>query len=105
GPGRCSEAFVVALNTGCDGNVWYTSTKELQLASLQFCVACRNVPTLHLAVYNTHVPARLWNDHAATEARTGAKRPSTTRVPVFRPRGVTWGTTSLVAIRRMPCVC
>lgn len=91
GPGRCLEAFVVALNMSCDGNVWYTSTKELQLASLQFCVACRNVPTLHLAVKNTDVPARLWNDHAATEAYTGAKRLSTTRVPAFRPREVTWG--------------
>ncbi|CAN0441526.1 unnamed protein product, partial [Ectocarpus sp. 12 AP-2014] len=51
-PGRasssCLSALIVALNDTCDGTSWYTSTKELQLASLEFCTACRNYPTMHL---------------------------------------------------------
>ncbi|CAM9960933.1 unnamed protein product, partial [Ectocarpus sp. 12 AP-2014] len=50
---RCLDAFVVALgqvyHAGEDRR-WYTSTLELQLASLDFCRACRNVPTLRMRV-------------------------------------------------------
>ncbi|CAM9963726.1 unnamed protein product, partial [Ectocarpus fasciculatus] len=37
GPSRnsCLKAISVALNETCDGKRWYTSTKELQLASLE----------------------------------------------------------------------
>ncbi|CAM9976499.1 unnamed protein product, partial [Ectocarpus fasciculatus] len=44
---RCLDAFTVALSHGCDEGQrrWYTSTSELQLASLDFCLECRNVTT------------------------------------------------------------
>ncbi|CBJ31671.1 expressed unknown protein [Ectocarpus siliculosus] len=60
GPGRssCLNAIVVALSETCDGKSWYTSTKELQLASLGFCTACRNHQTVHLKV-DEHIPRRL----------------------------------------------
>ncbi|CAN0022744.1 unnamed protein product [Ectocarpus sp. 6 AP-2014] len=54
----CLNALVVALNETCNGKSWYTSTKELQLASLEFCVACRNYQTLHLKV-DAQIPRRL----------------------------------------------
>ncbi|CAN0022129.1 unnamed protein product, partial [Ectocarpus sp. 6 AP-2014] len=53
-PGPCgssgSRALILALNEMCDGKCWYTSTKELQQASLEFCIACRKYPTLRLRV-------------------------------------------------------
>lgn len=49
GLSRSLSAFTVALNLTCEEDQqWYTSTKELQLASRQFCTACREVATLHL---------------------------------------------------------
>ena len=49
GPSRCVGAFSIALNqAGSSG--WFSSTLQLQLASLQFCVLCRSVSTLHLIV-------------------------------------------------------
>ncbi|CAN0511524.1 unnamed protein product, partial [Ectocarpus sp. 8 AP-2014] len=52
GRSKCLDAFVVALNQTCDGGDkrWYASTLELQLVSLEFCGACRRVPTLHVRV-------------------------------------------------------
>ncbi|CAN0553692.1 unnamed protein product, partial [Ectocarpus sp. 8 AP-2014] len=49
---RCLDAFIVALNQTCDGGEkrWYASTLELQLVSLEFCGACRHVPTLDVRV-------------------------------------------------------
>ncbi|CAN0477151.1 unnamed protein product, partial [Ectocarpus sp. 12 AP-2014] len=41
-----------------DGNNWYPSTKELQLASLQLCIAYRNYQTLHLKL-DSSIPCRL----------------------------------------------
>lgn len=76
-PSRCLDALVVALAECGDGKAWYTSTTQLQLASLDLCVACRAVPTLHLTV-DGGMPDRL---------RAGT---ATSRVPPFRPRGVTW---------------
>ncbi|CAM9787639.1 unnamed protein product, partial [Ectocarpus sp. 8 AP-2014] len=52
GKSKCLDAFGVALNQTCDGGDkrWYASTLELQLVSLEFCGACRLVPTLHVCV-------------------------------------------------------
>ncbi|CAN0496982.1 unnamed protein product, partial [Ectocarpus sp. 8 AP-2014] len=52
GRSKCLDTFVVALNQTCDGGDkrWYASTLELQLVSLEFCGACRRVPTLHVRV-------------------------------------------------------
>ncbi|CAM9216682.1 unnamed protein product [Ectocarpus fasciculatus] len=79
GCSRCLDALVVALTDAGDGQGWYTPTTQLQLASLDFCAACRAVPTVHLTV-DGDVPGRL---NAGVD--NGASR-----VPAFRPRGVTW---------------
>lgn len=64
------------------------STGQLQLASLQFCMACRSVPRMHLRV-ELGTPRHLWV--AATRLRTrNEMQPITARVPAFRPRKVTW---------------
>ncbi|CAM9717950.1 unnamed protein product, partial [Ectocarpus sp. 13 AM-2016] len=46
----CLKALTVALNKTCDGESWYTSTKELQLTSLKICMACRTASHVHLKV-------------------------------------------------------
>ncbi|CAM9816795.1 unnamed protein product, partial [Ectocarpus fasciculatus] len=83
----CLKALMVALSETCDGNSWYTSTKELQLASLEFCTTCRNYPTLHLTV-DAHTPRRLLA--AADAPSPHPKRLCGTRVPRLRARSVTW---------------
>ncbi|CAN0225618.1 unnamed protein product [Ectocarpus sp. 8 AP-2014] len=98
GPGRssCLNAIVVALNETCDGKSWYTSTKELQLASLGFCTACRNHQTVHLKV-DVHIPRRLL---AAADAPPPLpKRLCRTRVPRLKTRRVTWNMPTAAALR------
>eukprot|EP00903_Cladosiphon_okamuranus_P014849 g13750.t1 len=48
GQGRCLDAFLAALGQASEGGekIWYVSTLQLQLASMEFCRACRSVPTL-----------------------------------------------------------
>ncbi|CAN0268689.1 unnamed protein product [Ectocarpus sp. 6 AP-2014] len=77
---RCLDALIVALTNAGDGQGWYTPTTQLQLASLDFCTACRAVPTVHLTV-DGDVPARL---------KAGIDNGGASRVPAFRPRCVTW---------------
>ncbi|CAM9758939.1 unnamed protein product [Ectocarpus sp. 12 AP-2014] len=90
-PGRsrtsCVNALIVALNEMCDGSSWYTSTKELQLASLEICIACRTHRTMHLYV-NRNIPRRLLA--AADASPPHPKRLGRTRVPRLRARYVTW---------------
>lgn len=86
---------MVALDLSCDGEKWYTSTQQLQLASLDLCTACRGVPTLALSV-ELSTPEYLWAEAApAPRGRlTGQKKPlearTRTRVPLFGPRRVMW---------------
>ncbi|CAB1104351.1 unnamed protein product [Ectocarpus sp. CCAP 1310/34] len=71
----------------CDGKRWYTSTKELQQASLEFCIACRKYQTLRLRV-DVQTPRTLL---AAVDAPSPhSKRPCRTRVPRLRARRVIW---------------
>ncbi|CAM9581862.1 unnamed protein product, partial [Ectocarpus sp. 12 AP-2014] len=89
GPRRnsCLKALTVALNETCNGKSWYTSTKELQLASLELCMTCRHHQTLHLTV-DAHTPRRLLA--AADAPSPHPKRLCGTRVPRLRARRVTW---------------
>ncbi|CAM9352241.1 unnamed protein product [Ectocarpus sp. 8 AP-2014] len=89
GPTRnsCLEALIVALNETCDGRSWYTWTKKLQLASLEFCNACRSYPTMHLKV-GEQIPRRLLATVDAPPPHP--KRLCWTRVPRLRARCVTW---------------
>ncbi|CAB1105529.1 unnamed protein product [Ectocarpus sp. CCAP 1310/34] len=74
GRGECVDAFIVALNRTCDGGEqrWYASTLELQPVSLEFCVACRRVPTSH----STSTVGRLVS--------------GVSRAPVVRAYSLTW---------------
>lgn len=63
-PRRCLDAFTVALHQAFEGQRWYTSTAQLQLASLQFCRACRSVLTLYMITVDVDTPEHLWDDCA-----------------------------------------
>lgn len=56
GGSRCLDALTIALtqvhDRGQEKRAWYVSTLELQLASLEFCRACRSVPLLHVRVHS-----------------------------------------------------
>lgn len=89
---RCVEAFTVALEQASEGGEkrWIASTLELQLASLEYCRACRNVPTLHVRVYDT-TPRSLWFSGQTQPNMDNSKRRISTRVPVVRTLRLTWG--------------
>lgn len=89
GSSICLDAMIVALGKPLDGKEWYTSTSQLQLASLQVCMACRSVPRMHHLRVEVGTPRHLWV--SVTRLRTyNEMQPITTRVPTFRPRKVTW---------------
>lgn len=60
-----------ALNQACEGEEkrWYTSTLELQLASLAMCKACRSVPTWHVRVFSVITPITLLGADICTPSR------------------------------------
>lgn len=93
----CLDAFAVALSQTCEGDRWYTSTKELQLASLDFCHACRSVTTLSLTV-NDAIPRRLLA--AADAPLPNRKRLCPSRVPRLRARRVWWGLPTAAELRK-----
>ncbi|CAM9580887.1 unnamed protein product [Ectocarpus sp. 13 AM-2016] len=92
---RCLDAFIVALSQACEGGgkQWYASTLELQLTSLDFCRACRSVPTLDVAV-DKHTPRSLWAPHTTQTrpiTRSSKVARISSRVPAVRAAGLTWG--------------
>ena len=60
---------------------------NLQLVSLEFCILCRSVSTLHLTV-KRGISTKIWEDINAPDGK--AKRQRCTRIPTLRPRKVTW---------------
>ncbi|CAN0024580.1 unnamed protein product [Ectocarpus fasciculatus] len=98
GPTRtsCLNALIVSLNETCDGKIWYTSTKELQLVSLEFCVACRSYQTVHLKI-DSRIPRRLLAAAAAPPPHP--TRLFGTRVPRLRARRVTWNMRTAVELK------
>ncbi|CAN0157620.1 unnamed protein product, partial [Ectocarpus fasciculatus] len=61
GHSQCLDAFSIALNQACVGEqLWYTSTRELQLVSTPFCCACRSIPALFVRV-EEETPRSLWD--------------------------------------------
>ncbi|CAM9422986.1 unnamed protein product [Ectocarpus sp. 12 AP-2014] len=96
---RCSsgsKALILALNEMCDGKRWYTSTKELQQASLEFCLACRKYQILELKV-DAQTPRTLLTAVDAPPPHT--KRPCRTRVPRLRARRVKWNMPTATGLR------
>lgn len=93
---KCLDAFIVALNQ-TDREGWYVSTTQLQLASMQFCVACRDSTALHLTV-NDSTPQRLLA-RADASSSPAMEAPYLTRVPRFRARVVAWHRQSSTELR------
>ncbi|CAN0347998.1 unnamed protein product, partial [Ectocarpus sp. 12 AP-2014] len=85
--------FIVALNQACDGQEkrWYASTLELQLVSLGFCGACRNVQTLHVRVHQ-QTPPSLWSRHEShtTPNKNSREVRISSRVPAVEAFVMTW---------------
>lgn len=92
----CLDTFTVALNETCSDQGSYLTTENLQLTSLQFCMACCSVSTLHVKVGRL-TPRRLWptpTEELSTGSgsrRRGSKGgdSAVNRVPLLRARGVT----------------
>ena len=82
GPSRCLDAFTIALNQVNSSSGWYSSTLQLQLASLQFCVVCRSVSTLHLLVKDG-MPTLMFEDAPVSDVKV--KKGRCTRVPAIQP--------------------
>ncbi|CAM9664823.1 unnamed protein product [Scytosiphon promiscuus] len=93
----CLDAFAVALGQACDGEEWYTSTKELQLASLPFCEACRSVTTLELIV-DDETPRGL--TAAADAPPSSRQRLCASRVPRLRARRVWWNLRTAIKLNK-----
>ncbi|CAM9479145.1 unnamed protein product [Pylaiella littoralis] len=93
GKSQCFDAFVVALRLArkTGDNRWYASTLELQLASVEFCRACRNVPVLNVRVEGK-TPRYLWDPSKSKSKPTAekSKDPTSSRVPLVRAIGLTW---------------
>eukprot|EP00903_Cladosiphon_okamuranus_P014166 g13165.t1 len=88
GKRRSVNAFAVALDQACGGGEkrWYTSTLELQLASLELCRACRRVPTLHSAAMEQWAGSleEISFGGAFHESITGVEWPTFARMLSFR---------------------
>ncbi|CAN0044122.1 unnamed protein product, partial [Scytosiphon promiscuus] len=84
---RCVDVVTVALYQMCGEDSWYTSSKELQLASLQVCAACRSFTTLNLTV--EHDASRNVLEPKWLPSLSRERMPSS-RVPQLRPRRLTW---------------
>lgn len=95
GGDRCLQAITIALDAASDGKRWYTSTANLQLASLSLCIACRHVATLHVRM-DMLTPPRLWDPAAAQsiitdDPRGGSEQRTVfSRVPPIRARSLRW---------------
>lgn len=94
---RCVDAVTVALNQMSGGNIWYTLTKELQLASLQLCEVCRDFTTLALTVDEQTPRSLLASEHPAYLSWTRMRR---SRVPQLRARRVKWSLSTAAEFRR-----
>eukprot|EP00903_Cladosiphon_okamuranus_P015491 g14302.t1 len=94
GYGRCLDAFIIALSQAYaydgggagEGDVegWFASTRELQLASLDLCRACRSVPSLLVRI-DAGTPRRLWDTTPHCRFPTSTR---SSRVPALEARSV-----------------
>ena len=89
GRGMCVDALIVALNEGRSGQRWFDSTKNLQLASLQLCVICRDVALWGIQI-NADTSRRLWAATKAVDDPSGRQQAAVTRVPALRAKVITW---------------
>ena len=89
----------MALNQTSAGDPWYVSKTQLQLASIQLCVACRRSATFRLKI-NDHIPHRLlaYADAPAPTLERGCRL--SPRVPRLKARIVAWHRRSCQELRR-----
>lgn len=100
------DAIAITLEQRQVGQPWYTSTINLQLASLGVCTLCRNMAMLHVQI-ERRTPPTLWVDathswapksplkHAIGKlamfaSRKGASGRKNRRVSQVTPQSVTW---------------
>lgn len=100
---KCLDVFTIALFQACGGEGWYVSTTQLQLTSLQFCMACRSSTTLHLTVDND-TPHRLLACADSLSSSAALNLHCSARVPHFKARGVAWYRQSS-AVLKSPVYC
>ncbi|CAM9772205.1 unnamed protein product [Ectocarpus fasciculatus] len=81
------------IKQACDGQGkrWYTSTLELQLVSLAFCVACRDVRSC-TCVLTAKRPPSLWSPRKShtTSNKRSREVCTSSRVPAVQAFGLTW---------------
>ncbi|CAM9108795.1 unnamed protein product, partial [Scytosiphon promiscuus] len=75
------DALTVAIDQHSPEG-WYVSTLQLQLASMQLCLACRRFSTLEVRV-EEGTPSCVW-------ARSTPLSEQGSRVPPLRAVGLTW---------------
>lgn len=80
------EAFAIALSHGYDGDRWYVSESNLQIACLDLCVVCRSLAMSQFLVKHD-TPPRLWNRHK--QEIFGKKHPAS-RIPILTARSILW---------------
>lgn len=80
------HALTIAIGQASKGR-WYVGTLELQLASFDICIACRDVPTLRVIV-GEHTPLSLWGgvDSIGESCQTPVMR----QVPNLRAASLVW---------------
>lgn len=95
-PSKRLRAFRAVLGDTGDGKHWFSSTKQLQLASIHFCVECRNVRRQHLRV-DDDTPG--WLLGATGVPLRAPDRTFRSRVPRLRAREVTWKRNSAALLK------
>lgn len=68
---------------------WFESTLSLQRASLEFCRACRSVPSLLVQV-DAGTPAQLFSSLSGAGAVLHGWSRRSSRVPTLQAHGVRW---------------
>lgn len=89
GEGRCLDAFrAVLMSQTCEGGRerWFTSTRQLQLVSVELCRACRGVPDFKVHI-EEKTPRGVW---CTRQSQLPLNMPVSIRVPVLRAFHFTW---------------
>ncbi|CAM9685605.1 unnamed protein product [Ectocarpus fasciculatus] len=96
-PSKRLRAFRAVLGDTGDGKHWFSSTKQLQLASVHLCVECRSVRRQHLRV-DDDIPE--WLLGVAGVALRDTDSTFRSRVPRLRAREVTWKRDSAALLKK-----
>ncbi|CAM9855603.1 unnamed protein product [Ascophyllum nodosum] len=95
-PGRGLEVLQVVLSHAKLGQPWYVSMRELQLACVDTCLACRRRSKWNVRV-TTETPEHLW---LRSERDRYRRRDIVLRVPLLRVYSITWDAPAAARISR-----